>query len=550
MGAIMKAMRSIALLALFPLFISAQAGLSPALQTKRVSFHSTADGTTQYYGLYVPRDLDPAAKLPLIVILHAEESSELASVAQFFAVPGSPGIPSVSPGYGPRPTQWNAIIAAPSGRGTMGFAGIAEQDVYDVLDEVRTRYSVDQDRIYLIGLSMGGGAALRLALTRPDVWAAVVAFCPASQGGEEFAPNALNLPIRIYQGEIDPLVPAASSRAWQKRLLETGSTVEYFEYPEVRHNAWNIAFRDRGFQPWLLSHRRNPNPERVRLVTRSYRYGSAYWLRIDGLTPGTPASVDARRLSAAEMRVDTSNVDGLSIASAALELPGAVIIDGDTVRLKAGAALSFVRSDGHWSAGSYTPQGKRPGLEGPISAVVSTGHIYVYGTADNPPESELKSRRRVAQEAASWSSDRARTSLELPVKADSELSRAELEDANLVLLGTRETNSVIRRFEKELPLALAPGAADYGLLFVAPQGKRLLLVSSGVPWWTGAGAAARSKYQFVPPRFAVLSSFGDFVLLKGSLDDVVIEGCFDRNWKLPADLSAKLLATGTVSIQK
>ena len=69
------------------------------------------------------------------------------------------------------------------------------------------------------------------------------------------------------------------------------------------------------------------------------------------------------------------------------------------------------KSDGHWTAGSYSPQGKRPGLEGPISAVVSTGHIYVYGTADNPPESELKSRRDVAEEAASWSSDRARTSL-------------------------------------------------------------------------------------------------------------------------------------------
>jgi hypothetical protein len=250
------------------------------------------------------------------------------------------------------------------------------------------------------------------------------------------------------------------------------------------------------------------------------------------------------------MRVETSNVDALSIAPSALELPGAVIIDGDTVRLKTGAALSFVRSGGHWAAGTYTPEGKRPGLEGPISAVVSTGHIYVYGTADNPPENELRSRREVAEGAASWSSDRARTSLALPVKADFELTRAELESANLVLLGTRETNSVIRRFEKEMPLALAPGAADYGLLFVAPQGKRLLLVSSGVPWWTGAGAAARSRYLFVPPRFTLLSSFGDFVVFKGSLNDVVIEGRFDRNWKLPADLSAKLAATGTVSIQK
>ena len=54
----------------------------------------------------------------------------------------------------------------------MGYQGIAEKDVYDVLADVKARFSVDEDRVYLTGLDMGGGGALWLGLTRPDIWAA------------------------------------------------------------------------------------------------------------------------------------------------------------------------------------------------------------------------------------------------------------------------------------------------------------------------------------------------------------------------------------------
>ena len=81
---------------------------------------------------------------------------------------------------------------------------------------------------------MGGGGALWLALTRPDVWAAVAPVCAATiPGSEELAPNALNLPIRLFHGDARPAVPVASSRAWQRRLLDAGVPAEYIEYPGV-----------------------------------------------------------------------------------------------------------------------------------------------------------------------------------------------------------------------------------------------------------------------------------------------------------------------------
>jgi poly(3-hydroxybutyrate) depolymerase len=517
------------------------------------TFHSGIDDSDQPYALYLPKQFDPAKKYPLVIGLHAEESNHSVNLVQLFGVLAAPGEIGLAVGRGfPRFRDVDFIVACPFARGTMGYQGIAEQDVYDMLDEVERRYPIDRDRVYLSGVSMGGGGSLWLALTRPDVWAAVAPVCASTiPGSEELAPNALNLPIRMFHGALDPAVPAASSRAWQRRLLDAGAPAEYIEYPGVLHNAWEYAYRDLGIFDWFAMHRRNPAPERVRLVTRSYRYASAYWLRIDGMAPGALASIDARLTGKTEARVETREVDGFTMLGKTIDLPGVVTVDSAAIRVRQGAALSFVKADGHWRQGQWAPEGKRPGAEGPIAAAVSGRHIYVYGTADHPPPEVLAARRRIAESAANWSAPPyARLALTLAVKADADVTGADIEGANLVLFGARGTNAVIARLAGKLPLALNSGAADYGLLFVAPVGKRYALVSSGLPWWTGAEEVSRGGDGFAPPQFRLLTTFADFILFKGSLANVVSEGYFDRNWKVSPDASAKMLATGTISVQK
>jgi hypothetical protein len=269
------------------------------------------------------------------------------------------------------------------------------------------------------------------------------------------------------------------------------------------------------------------------------------------MAPGALASIDARLTGKTEARVETSGVDGFSILGNVVALPGVVTVDGAAIRVRPGAALSFVKADGRWRQGLAEPAGKRAGAEGPIAAAVYGPHIYVYGTADHPPPEVLAARRRAAEKAANWSAPPyARIALTLEVKADADVTDADIGSANLVLFGARETNSVIARIAGEVPLALNSGAADYGLLFIAPLGKRYALVSSGLPWWTGAEEANRGGDRFAPPAFRLLTTFEDFVLFKGSLANVVSEGYFDRNWKVPPDASARMLATGTVSVRK
>jgi len=111
-----------------------------------------------------------------------------------------------------------------------------------------------------------------------------------------------------------------------------------------------------------------------------------------------------------------------------------------------------------------------------------------------------------------------------------------------------ETNRLIARFAPQFPITLNPGAADYGLLFILASGKHFVLVSSGLPWWTGAEEANRGGYRFAPGPYRLLSTFGDYILFKGSLANVLAEGRFDRNGKVAPEVAEKLRATGTVTI--
>ncbi len=518
-----------------------------------LTFRSSVDDSDQPYALYLPNSFNPSRKYPLVIGLHGEDTNHLVNLIQLFGAGGT--LTSIGLGVGrgiPRLPDLDYIIACPFARGTMGYEGIAETDVYDVLSEVKRKYPIDEDRVYLTGVSMGGGGALRFALTRPDIWAAVAVVAAYTvPGTEELAPNALNLPVRLYHGELDPLVPAASARAWQRRLLDAGAPAEYLEYPGLAHNGWDPAYRNRAIFDWFSHYRRNARPERVRLVTRSFRYGSAYWLRLDGFTSGALASIDARLTGPHEARVETHNVDGFGFTQPVLEAPASVVIDGAALRLKPGAALAFSRRDGVWRQEPAEASLKRLGSEGPIAQAVSSRHVYVYGTADGAPPDVIQNRRLTAERAAQWSAPpRAPLSLRLPVKTDSEVTAADIDTSDLVLFGTKSSNSVIARFAPELPIELGPGAADYGLLFIAPIGKHYALVNSGLPWWTGADQANRGGDQFAPMPFRLLAGFPDFILFKGSLAQVAAEGYFDRNWKLPPDVAEKLAASGTVIIQK
>ncbi|MEB2363951.1 MAG: dienelactone hydrolase family protein [Bryobacteraceae bacterium] len=523
-----------------------------------LTFFSGIDDSDQPYALYLPKGFDAAKKYPLVISLHGAWSNHRLNLRRVFGKGNRAGESDPeATRYFPVLRDVDFLVASPYSRGTMGYQGIPEQDVYDVLADVKRRFSIDEDRIYLTGLSMGGGGTFWLALTRPDIWAAIAPVCAAvPEGSLDLAPNLLNIPVHLFHGDADPAVPVEQSRKWNHELLRIGANVQYTEYPGVRHNSWDLAYKDGAIFDWFSKFRRNRFPEEVRFATRNYKYNSAYWVQLDGLTPGDLAKISARFKNRNELVVETSGVKGFTLTPAghssfAAGRAVSVAIDGAVLKVKGTEKLSFRKAGKGWQPGRYIPAPgeKRPGSEGPIGEAVAARHVYVYGTADSPSPEELNQRRRQAEEAAEWSTPRLKLLVNFRTMADKDVRESDLKGSNLVLFGTRETNSLIARLAGDAPVALNAGAADFGLVFVMPLGEHYALVNSGLPWWTGADRAQRAGFRFMPPPYRLLLSFGDYILFKGSLDNVIVEGRFTPQWTVPPQEAEKMKATAAVTLR-
>lgn len=494
-----------------------------------MTYISGLDGSEQPYTIYIPKNLDRARRYPLLVALHGEGSNDRLMMRIVFGRGPRGGETDLEASrFFPAFPDVDYFVVCPFARGSLGYDGIGEAEVYQTIDEVKRRFPVDEDRVYLTGVSRGGEGTLRLALTRPDVWAAAVPVCPLpAKAAEVFAVNGLHVPMRLFHGESDPLAPVSTSRLWHKLLLNAGGTAEYMEFPLVRHNAWDAAYRDASLFDWLKQFRRNRYPEHARLVTNSYRYHSSFFIRIDALSPGTPALVDAQFTAENKIQISTRDCDGFSLLlqghpKYAPSKPLTVSIDGAPV--KVAGTLSFTRVNYTWRAARALPaaHSKRQGAEGPLADAIASRHVYVYGTRGTPEQVAVW--RNQALQAADWSMEDYKIPVSFPVRADDELTDYDLYTANIILFGTKETNSVIARFAQQLPFAFNPSAADYGLIYIFPVGDRYFLVNSGVNWWAGAG-------RNTPPH-RLLAGLEDYALYKGSLDNLIESGRFDRDWKL------------------
>lgn len=572
------------LLCLLPL--TRGVGFGQTIQTgpQVLTFFSDADDSDQPYALYVPRNFDRSRAYPVVVSLHGAGSNHRLNLRRVFGKSNQAGETDVEATRTfPEWRDVDYLVVSPLARGTMGYQGIAEKDVLDALADVKKRFRVDEDRVYLTGLSMGGGGTLWLGLTRPDVWAAIAPVCPAPpEEAHELAGNALNLPVKLFQGASDPVVKPAGTREWHEKLKAQGVRVEYVEFRGVGHESWENAYKDGAIFQWFSEFRRDRYPDRVRFASRSYKHGTAYWVRLESLEPGKLGTLDAKLAGPNHVDVTTQDLGAFTLLlkghpKFTTAAPVVISVDGQTIEVKAADAVTLRKQGGKWTSAALDPPAfvKQAGAEGPIAEAVAARHLYVYGTADKPAAAELARRRELAAEAADWS---VRPNQSAPpgsfftqfrpplvyfrAVADHDVRSSDLESSNLVLFGTKETNSVIARFSDRLPLHLKGDAKDHGLVYIFPVGPHYVLISSGIPWWTSktgeapplgavsTGWWSRPRFRFLNAPSSVLGDFKDFVLFKGLPQYALAEGFFDAQWRLsPADLE-KIKSAGVVMVSE
>jgi beta-glucosidase len=203
------------------------------------------------YLLHLPRDLNrrKKEKWPLILFLHG--AGERGNDLNLVRIHGIPRIVeewsdfpfiTVSPQC-PENSWWSDQIPA----------------LDALLNKVVAEYPVDEDRLYLTGLSMGGFGAWHLAVTYPDRFAALAPICgsgPWHAGFPERVRVIKHVPTWVFHGAKDRTVLPRESKVLVKELQDCGGNVRFTLYPHAAHDSWTETYRNPELYDWFLSHKK------------------------------------------------------------------------------------------------------------------------------------------------------------------------------------------------------------------------------------------------------------------------------------------------------
>lgn len=142
------------------------------------------------------------------------------------------------------------------------------EDINVLLDHVVSKYRVDEKRIYATGLSMGGFGTWQLAATYPDRFAAIAPICGV--GNPEDAKKIAHIPIWVFHGEKDEIVPIKASEDMVEALKKAGSQVKFTVYPEIGHDSWTVTYKNPELYKWFLQHSLSKG------VTKKYNNATDY----------------------------------------------------------------------------------------------------------------------------------------------------------------------------------------------------------------------------------------------------------------------------------
>lgn len=199
------------------------------------------------YYLYFPENYESKVdeKFPLLLFLHGGGEAGVDSLG-ILKENGPPKL--IAQGK-----QFPFLILAPQNPHKKKWWNTTS--VVQLLDTIIENNRVDKTRIYLTGLSRGGGAAWELAVQYPDKFAAMAVVC-----GMAPLPYAAwidkNMPIWVFHGEDDKSIPFSESENMVNKLKGMGYDVKFTRYPGVGHNSWVKAYDTEELYEWFVRQKR------------------------------------------------------------------------------------------------------------------------------------------------------------------------------------------------------------------------------------------------------------------------------------------------------
>ena len=518
----------------------------------RLAYRDDIDDSPQFCRCYLPADYDPAKRWPLVVNLHGYHSANPPYVRWW----------SVDQRHNRMADLAGLIEIEPLGRYNTSYLGIGDRDVMRCVEMAKRRFNVDEDRVYLMGYSMGGGGTWHVGTRHTDVFAAIApvyggwdyhiwldekAWPKLTDGGRlrferesSFvgAENLLSTPVFVNHGDADVLVNVDFSRYIVRMLQRWGYDVRYWEHPGGGHGP--LGCED-AIAEWFLAHPRQAFPPQVRLRAPDLASARAQWAAVTARKdPLDLIRADVEVLGPNFIRLDTDNALEVALA------PGGPLIDpAKPVRViwNGTDARQVMMKDGRislqalgYKAGLLT---KRPGLEGPISAATQTPFAVVVGTISPDALMRRLCERAAENFAAGWQT---RQHCRPRFFKDTEISQDDMARYTLLLFGGPDANAVTKAFADKLPVRISADeaavdgrtfkAADAAVQFVYPNPlnpDRLVLVTAGTS----------AQGMFLADR---LPDDVDFAIADARVPDadagrppekvVIAAGYFDSAWQL------------------
>ena len=126
--------------------------------------------------------------------------------------------------------------------------------IYYLIKEIQQKYRIDDSKIILTGLSMGGWGTLKLAMEHPEVFSALVPGCPpVDRLMKVRAAQYSDLPMKIYHGANDDIVSPMNSIEIYQEIRKTNKNVELVLFPNDNHNSWDSTYSDPKLNEWKLA---------------------------------------------------------------------------------------------------------------------------------------------------------------------------------------------------------------------------------------------------------------------------------------------------------
>jgi predicted esterase len=246
-----------------------QAGLYPPQhRVGALHLELEIEGEPADYALSVPETYDPAIAYPLIVCLHGAGFTGDSYLERWQSRLGE-----------------KSILACPTAMGGAWWTPAGEALVMAVMEDVRSKYHIDPDRVYLTGMSNGGIGTYLVGMFHADRFAAI---SPMAAGLPDeifpFLRNFSSTGIYIIHGAQDEVMPVILSRKITEYLKEQEIPYTYREHDRLHPMAGGHFFPREELPElvaWFEGQRRQPYPKQVVSIRDSEHFQPFYWTEIN-----------------------------------------------------------------------------------------------------------------------------------------------------------------------------------------------------------------------------------------------------------------------------